>query len=153
MLRCASLKVNITEDTRKAPKVLIFEIGAVTPTVDFHRELVFAWFKIFAEVKFSFSTGALRVTDFLAVDPDVESRADTIEGDKCFFAFEVRRNSEIRTVRTYRVVFFWRVWLIFLKWISDVCVDCCTETFNFPVRWNFDCAPRAIIKGQSYRNQ
>jgi len=67
----------ISEDTAEAPHILVFQVAAVRPAVDFGGQQVLARLEVIGDVELSRRHASLAVPDPRAVQPQVEGRLHT----------------------------------------------------------------------------
>ncbi len=72
-------EVNVAEDAREAPEILVLEVGAVAVTPDGDGEGVFAVLEVGREVELGGGAAVLRVADLAAVHPEAEGGGDAVE--------------------------------------------------------------------------
>jgi hypothetical protein len=139
-------QIDVAEDPREPPHVLIFEIGAVGVFVDRECEGVFTLLEIGGEVEFRRGPRILGVADLDAVDVEVEGRIDAVEGDEGVAAVPVLWEREAAAVAADRIaegggsvgVVARRVahdfGRVFFERVSGVFVDRRAEAVELPVR-------------------
>ena len=69
-------------DASEAPKVLVFQIGAVAVFVDLDGYLVLTFLDVAGNIELRRLHRALTIANPLTVDPDVERRHDTLEAQE-----------------------------------------------------------------------
>src|ERR1700744_4899949 len=91
------------ENTAHTPHILIFQITAIGPTIDFHGELIGAGMERIGEVEFGRWAAVLAEADPRAVYPEIEGAADAIEMDVHATALPAERQVEGPPIRADRI--------------------------------------------------
>ena len=68
------IQIDIASNTRQPPKVLIFEVGSVAPTVNLHSDQILTGFEIGGDIEIGTHLAILAVTNKTAIDPYIEVR-------------------------------------------------------------------------------
>ena len=99
------IQIDIASNTRQPPKVLIFEVGTVTPTINLHSDQIFASFEIGRDIKIGTHLAILAVTDKTAIDPYIEVRGSRPNMQKDISTVPIGRQIERAAIRTDMVIF------------------------------------------------
>ena len=132
----SGMEVNITEDARESPKVLIFKVGTIAPTINFNRNVVYSSVHVFADFEFCGCAASLAVAYLLAVYPQIECAVYTIEIYKDFFVLPISREFKTSTIGTDRIIVGRNVGSILWEGIFYICINCSSIAFNFPIGRN-----------------
>ena len=98
------IEIHLTGDAGKAPEVLIFEIGAVTPAHDLHGDEILAFLQVFRDVKLCSHLRVLRVAHVFAVHPECEVARGRTNVEEHLLTVPVSRQFEGTAVGTGVVV-------------------------------------------------
>ena len=91
-------EIDIAVDTTEAEHVLVFQITAVRPAIDFYGNIVGALAHILRYVKLCIVVGTLTVADLLAVHPKIHGTIHTVEVDIYLLVGPVGRQRELAAV-------------------------------------------------------
>ena len=100
----SSHEINVAVNAREVPHVLTFEIRAVAPAVDAHRELVLAHVGEVGDVELGVGVRVLRVAYVLAVHPNHGSAVHAVEVNEKTLAVPRFGHAERATVEAYCVM-------------------------------------------------
>ena len=72
-------QLHLTEDARKAPHILIFQITAIAPTINLDSQFVLTFMQIPRHIKLGRRHGILTIAHLLSIQPNIHRRMDTTE--------------------------------------------------------------------------
>ena len=101
----AGHQVHIPVDTAEAEHVLVFQVGAVAPFIDLHRQRVHTPFHIGRNVELGIVVGALAVAHLLSVHPNVKGRIHPVKMQINLLAVPFPGQGEIPAVRAHGIGF------------------------------------------------
>ena len=155
------IEQHIAMDATKAPKVLIFEIGAVAVFIHLNGNLVFTFLNIGRNVKLRRLHRTLTIPYPMAIDPDIEGRHNALEAQEglasgfvccCVTATRptVRNNKRMAILtcgitlhvgRPIRFRLSHHEGRVYLKRIACRNINRCTITVHFPIGRHSQCCP------------
>ena len=144
-----------SENTRKPPHILVFEVRAVAPTVNLHGKAVFALGNEFCDVKLGGRHRILAVTHQLAIDPNIKRRMYAAKMQYQIFGEHILVNVEKCNIRAYGISVFvcgpilWRFGsyarTVAHKRVIDVYVNRHSEILRLPIARHGDLVPIAYV--------
>ncbi len=127
-------KVNITEDPRRPPHVLVFNVSRIGPLHHTYREQVFALLCVGRNVELCSKTAAFTKTDIVAVDVHLEVGFHAIELDDGLFVVPLRAQCEGALISARWVVGGYKRHVNW-EWETFVCVLKIAVAFHLPHVW------------------
>ena len=98
-----SVKIHVTEYTRKSPEILVFKPACCAVTVNLNRKLVVFFLEIRSNTEFGRCKAVLGVTYKLAVKPHIDCGFDALKADVCIFADKSLVNIKEFHIASHRV--------------------------------------------------
>ena len=146
----AGIQIAVAPHAGQAEKVLIFQIGAVAPTIDLKSdEIILAGIEIGRHVKLSLQLAVLAVTHKAAVHPQVNVRRDRAQVDKHLLALPVGGHTHRAPVRAYMILLRGHPGRTILEMLAPgiACIDIdrVAIAVEFPHSGHRHRAPRRVV--------
>ena len=139
------IEIDLAGNTRKAPEVLVLQIGAVTPAHHLHGYQVLAWLDIFGNVELRSDLRVLAVAYIAAVDPHLEVAGSRTYVKQHLLPLPTGGQHELTAIGTGVVLRLADVWWIGVKGgrpgITDVLIDTVAVTIQFEKPGNGEVLP------------
>ena len=133
-------------DPADPPEILAFEVTAVAPAIDLHRDQVDPGNEGFGDPELSRRAASLRIADALPVHEHPKRRVDAVEADEHFEAVPVPGKFEADPVGADRVVVERHAGRIGGKRVGLVAVDRVPVTLQLPVGGNRNVGPVGVVE-------
>ena len=150
--RCHQIYVPV--DATQAKHVLIFQVTAIRPAVYFYSQLILARTHVAGDVETGVVVGALAVSYFLTVHPQIHGTVYTVEMNENLFVLPAGRQGKFVAIGTYgiRFGFLHRVAALPLyegrvvsERISDISINGCSVAVHLPVGRNGNFCPMRYV--------
>ena len=149
-------QLNRSEDTRKTPHILIFEIAAIAPSINFDSQTITSLFHKLRDVELSRGHRILAISYLLPIYPNIHSRLHTAKmKDKITIIDILLGDIKKSNIRTYRVAMVKRIpiaiWfaghsrIVRLERIGHIRIDRYTISLHLPVSWHRNHVPATYI--------